>query len=120
LQTTFRRPHWKEIGQLGWTTGGGGRIKLLENIDRATKKKQLFVPHWVVPQQDSLAVFNGHPSFWTSVRKNDADVVAIMVADTASLRAFMLEIGLFYLPPFQRDLFLHPNLRTRASDTGSY
>jgi hypothetical protein len=91
LQTTFRRPHWKEIGQLGWTTGGGGRIKLLENIDRATKKKQLFVPHWVVPQQDSLAVFNGHPSFWTSVRKNDADVVAIMVADTASLRAFMFD-----------------------------
>jgi hypothetical protein len=105
---------------LGWTTGGGGRIKLLENIDRATKKKQLFVPHWVVPQQDSLAVFNGHPSFWTSVRKNDADVVAIMVADTASLRAFMLEIGLFIFLLFREDLSSHPNLRTRASDTGSY
>ena len=80
---------------MGWTTGGGGRIKLLENIDiflivQQQKKKQLFVPHWVVPQQDSLAVFNGHPSFWTSVRKNDADVVAIMVADTASLRENML------------------------------
>ena len=75
---------------MGWTTGGGGRIKLLENIDRATKKKQLFVPHWVVPQQDSLAVFNGHPSFWTSVRKNDADVVAIMVADRAALRAIIV------------------------------